>query len=251
MPAGIPGSTPVQNSANPSAGAAIMHDLLSGPKGSPFDNDRDWAAASGYFPSLTGSVVNANSSTGALATGIGFGPTVNMPGIAAIPPSFNDDYTPGVTTPAGTASPNSVLMYLGGGRCNANSGGLAAPNPYTAGFGIGAAGNGGTRDAGAGPTVYTGFAMKLVTAAGAVANGAAIETGFTNRSGGAMVTGQSQFGVATAASAAVTLAPSENFPDDDDDPKSKDEKSEDKDEKPADKDEKSKEKKPLFNPFKK
>jgi hypothetical protein len=46
--------------------------------------------------------------------------------------------------------------------------------------------------------------MKVVTASGAVANGAAIETGFTNRSGVAMTTGNSQFGINATASAAVT-----------------------------------------------
>jgi hypothetical protein len=62
------------------------------------------------------------------------------------------------------------------------------------------AGNVGSRDAGAGPA-YTGFSTKMVTATGAVANGAAVEAGFTNRSGVALVTGQSVFGSSTAASA--------------------------------------------------
>ncbi len=90
-------------------------------------------------------------------------------------------------------------MYIGGGKSDATG----APVPYTAGFGLGMAGNGGSRDAGAGPA-FQGFRIKTVTATGAVANGAAVETGFTNRSGVALVTGQSVFGSATAASGAVT-----------------------------------------------
>jgi hypothetical protein len=48
--------------------------------------------------------------------------------------------------------------------------------------------------------------MKVVTAAAApIANGAVIETGFTNRQGVAIgATGASQYGSSTTASAAVT-----------------------------------------------
>lgn len=184
MPASLPGSTLAQNVANPSAGALVIFDLLSGPKGSPKDTDQ-----------------SGNASTGALSTGIGFGspPIIGLTAPASIVAAgFNDDYTPGVTKPGGTASADSTLMYIGGGRSAASG----ASNPYTAGFGIGAAGNGGSRDAGAGPA-FTGFVVKTVTAAGAVANGAVVETGFTNRSGVALVTGQSVFGSSTTASAAV------------------------------------------------
>lgn len=204
MPAGLPGSTPVQNAANPSLGAAVMFGLLSGPKGSPFDNDKDYALAVSPFFKLdttTAAVANANASCGALATGIGFGPTVGPQGTLVIKPNFNDDYTPGVTLPDGTASPNSTIMYIGGGKCTANVGGLAPPVPYTAGWGIGAAGNGGSRDAGAGPA-FTGFSMKMVTATADVANGAVIETGFTNRSGLTIPNTYSEFGSSTTASAA-------------------------------------------------
>jgi hypothetical protein len=183
MPAALPGSTPAQNAANPSAGSMVLFDLLSGPKGSPLDKD---AAGS--------------ASTGALSTGIGFGspPVIGLTAPASIlAAGFNDDYTPGVSKPFGGASADSSIMYIGGGR-SANTG---LSNPYTAGFGIGAAGNGGSRDAGAGPA-FTGFTLKMVTATGAVANGAAVEAGFTNRSGVALVTGQSVFGSASAASAA-------------------------------------------------
>jgi hypothetical protein len=186
MPAGLPGDTPANNLLNPSAGATVNFDLLSGPKGSPFDN---------VVPSV-------HASTGALSTGIGFGCATKVPGIDTIPQNFTDNYTPGVTKPDGTASADSTLMYLGGGRSDPNSGGAATPNPYTAGFGIGNGGNGGSRDAGTGPA-FTGFLSKLVTASGTVANGADIETGFANRSGVSLKVGQSQFGSSNAASAAV------------------------------------------------
>ena len=186
MPAGLPGSTPVQNAANPSAGAAVIFDLLSGPKGSPKDGDN-----------------STNASTGALCTGIGYGPTVLLPGQTS--GVFATGYVPGVTKPDGTASTDSTLMYIGGGKCTANVGGSAPVVPYTAGFGIGAAGNGGLRDAGAGPA-YTGFNIKLAVAATDVAAGGDLITGasgFVNRSGVTVKSGQGQFGVNKVASAAV------------------------------------------------
>jgi len=45
--------------------------------------------------------------------------------------------------------------------------------------------------------------VKMVTAAAGVAIGAVIETGFVNRSNVALLTGQSTFGSASGASAAV------------------------------------------------
>jgi len=196
MPASIPGDTKTNNTtANPSVGQPVTFDLLSGPKGSPFDKDSA-----------------GNATTGALSTGIGFGPEViiGLTAPASIKAAgFTDDYTPGVSKPDATSSTDSRYMYIGGGRqvtsgapLYANVAGTAGTNPYTAGFGIGCAGNGGSRDAGAGPA-FTGFALKTVTAAAGVATGAAIETGFVNRSGVALVTGQSSFGSASAASAAV------------------------------------------------
>ena len=184
MPAALPGDTSANNTgANPSAGRFVIFDLLSGPKGSPKDKDQA-----------------GNASTGALSTGLGFGGghIVGVTAPASIQAAgFTDDYTPGVTKPDGTASANSTLMYIGGGKSN----NLGAPVPYVAGFGIGGAGNGGSRDAGAGPA-FTGFNEKMLTATGGVANGAAIEAGFVNRTGLAMLIGQSAFGSATAASAA-------------------------------------------------
>lgn len=182
MPASLPGSTVVDNTeGNPSAGLPIVHDLLSGPKGSPFDKD-----------------MPARASTGALSTGVGMGPNTRVFG-------FQDlavNYVPGVTKPDGIAVTDSTFMYIGGGRCAANSNGIASPTPYTAGFGIGAAGNGAARDAGTGP-VFTGFTMKIVQATADTANGAVLATGFNNRSGVAVPTGFRQFGVSTTASATV------------------------------------------------
>ena len=183
MPAALPNATAAENAANPSAGNPVLFDPLSGPKGSPFDKD-----AAG------------NASTGALSTGIGYG-TEKIFGPTA-PASiraegFDDDDTVGVTKPDGTAASNATLVYIGGGRSNADG----TPNPYTAGFGLCSAGQGGSRDGGAGPA-FTGFGLKTVTATGAVANGAAVEAGFANRSGVALVSGQSVFGSATAANAA-------------------------------------------------
>jgi hypothetical protein len=206
MPAGLPGSTTVQNAANPSLGLFVIFDLLSGPKGSPFD--RDVQVPYNGSPGGSGFAASGNHSTGALSTGIGFGspPVIGLTAPASIlAAGFGDDYIPGVTKPDGTASANSTYMYIGGGRSNAPAfpgDGSAVTNPYTAGFGIGGAGQGGSRDAGAGPA-FTGFTIKTVTAAGAVAIGGVVETGFSNRSGQALVTGQSVFGSNGTASAAV------------------------------------------------
>lgn len=184
MPAALPNATAAENAANPSAGNPVLFDALSGPKGSPFDKDQ-----------------TGNASTGALSTGIGYGPeTIFGPTAPASiqAAGFDDNDTVGVTKPDNTAG-NSAMVYIGGGRSNADG----SPNPYTAGFGLCAAGNGGSRDGGAGPA-FTGFGLKTVTATGSVANGAAVETGFTNRSGVSLSTGQSVFGSATAANAAPT-----------------------------------------------
>lgn len=188
MPARNMGSA-ISLPANPSTGKAVLMSPFSGPKGSPFDKDQ-----------------TGNASTGALCTGIGFG--LNRVIGPTAPQSikdggFNDDYTPGVTLPNGTAATLATLTCIGGGKSGAAANGIAATAPYNVqpllGFG-----EGGSRDAGAGPAIFTGFATKTVTATGAVATGAAIEAGFVNRTGVAMVSGQSAFGSNTAASAAVT-----------------------------------------------
>lgn len=189
MPAGLPGSTAAQNAANPTLGAAIIFDLVSGPKGSPLDKD------------MTG-----NASTGALSTGIGYGPNTQLFGWQwSDPGAFKLGYQPGVSSPDNTISAYSTIMYIGGGRCTANVGGMAPVYPYVAGFGIGAAGNGAARDAGAGPA-YTGHIMQAAQAASSAANGAKIVTGppaFDNRSGVTMPAGAAQFAVGESATAAV------------------------------------------------
>jgi hypothetical protein len=200
MPAGLPGSTNAQNLANPSLGLFVIYDLLSGPKGSPFDYDKDF--------SLSGTPASGNTSTGALSTGIGFGspPILDASQITAVPGNFDDDYTVGVTKPDGTAG-DSTLMYIGGGR-ETRVPAVTGPMtnvPYTLGHGIGGAGNGGSRDAGAGPA-FTGFRIKSVTAAAGVANGAVVETGWVNRSGVALITGNTVFAPASAASVVPSLA---------------------------------------------
>lgn len=202
MPASLPGATLAQNQANPNQGQFVIFDLLSGPKGSPFDARK---------PAPGGPVNDPlNCSTGALSTGIGYGGNHVIGPVAPASiqaAGFTDDYTPGASRPDATAAVDSKFMYIGGGKMIANVDPVDkfarpfVPSPYVAGFGIGGAGQGGSRDAGAGPA-FTGFLEKMVTAVGGVANGAAIEAGFINRSGVAMVAGQSAFGSSAAASAA-------------------------------------------------
>jgi hypothetical protein len=201
MPAGLPGSTAAENAANPSVGRFVIFDPLSGPKGSPLDR-----GGSSY------------SSTGALQTGIGYSalPVIAIqPGdVPATAPGaisragFTDNQIPGETTPQkGTINTiNSNFMYIGGGRQVTGAGGVniagaAGTSPYTAGVAICGAGNAGVRDGGAGPA-FTGFPIKMVTATGTVANGAAIEAGFNNRSGVSLTINQSANGVSTTQLAA-------------------------------------------------
>jgi hypothetical protein len=187
MPAGLPGDSLANNLANPTVGRPILMDPLSGPKGSPLDK---------------GSAGTA--STGALSTGIGIGANSIFNAIGGSAPvgiyaaGFNDNMVPGEKVTAYAAAPppgvvttdvaDSTRMYIGGGRTITNPTVADRPsvpftaNPYTAG-----------RDGGAGPA-FTGFALKMVTATGAVANGAAVETGFINRSNVALVATQSVFG---------------------------------------------------------
>lgn len=202
MPASLPGDNDLNNGGNPNAGRFVIMDPFSGPKGSILDAKMANPSGGGVYVANPGGL-----STGGLSTGIGFG----SPAIVGVSPDsiagrgFNDDYIPGVTknSQAGmVASADSTLMYIGGGRSIVTAGmhppGVAGTNPYTAGFAICGAGNGGSRDSGA----NTGFPLKMVTATGNVANGAAIEAGSINRSGVAMIAGQSTFGSAVAANAA-------------------------------------------------
>lgn len=202
--------------ANPSAGKVVLMSPFSGPKGSPFDRDQA-----------------GNHSTGALNTGIGFGlqtgPVINVaagtsPATAAQAiknAGFTDDYQPGLSMPASTAAvavlaTTAILTAIGGGKSVITPGpgntglGVSTVSPYAAqpllAFGTNVppySAAGSSRDAGAGPA-FTGFGIKAVTATGAVADGAAIETGFVNRTGRAMVATESAFGSSTTASPAVT-----------------------------------------------
>jgi len=209
MPAGLPGDSAVNNAANPNAGRPVIFDPLSGPKGSPLDRDPV-----------------GKQSTGALSTGIGIGMNslffTNPGGVAEAPQitvqkaGFNYNQEPGTKPtyaappPAGVVQTNFTdgrYMYIGGGRSSAN---VATPdkfsvpfvaNPYVTGIALLAAGNGGSRDAGAGPA-FTGFGMRLLAATGAVANGNAVAAGYTNRSGAGLVNGQSVFTSEVAATAA-------------------------------------------------
>jgi hypothetical protein len=216
MPASLPGSTDVQNQGNPNLGHAVAFSPFSGPKGSPFDARKYPPTI--YQPKLSDVVADPlNLSTGALSTGIGFGVDARLAGTADLfnptskPPTYGvlDDSTPGITLPNGVAATTAILLAIGGGKSVITAGpgtdwsrGTSAPVPYVA-QPLLAAGNGGSRDAGAGPA-FTGFGAKVVTATAPVANAAVIETGFTNRSGVTIPTGLSQFGSSTTASPAVT-----------------------------------------------
>ncbi len=213
MPASLPGATLVQNQANPTQGRCVMFDPLSGPKASPFDAKKPNPAGGAFVADI------ANCSTGALSTGIGFGsppiigpisdPLVNNAVNGIRKAGFSDNYTPGITKPDGTAATDSSLVYIGGGRMITNTGTLSQdkgrpfiPSPYDETMvALCMAGNGGSRDGGTTP--FTGFPIKMVTAAGAVANGAAVEAGFVNRSGAGLIIDQSVFGSNTTPNADV------------------------------------------------
>lgn len=209
MPALNMGS-PAVPAANPTTGVFVMMDPFSGPKGSPFDAKSIAGGAGSVWVNGVPTLVAEpnNFSVGALNTGIGFG---SPPIIGLIAPQsikdagFNDDYTPGIDSyrlAGKTAESTAILTAIGGGKSTANVNGIAPTVPYVA-QPLLAFGNGGSRDAGAGP-VFTGFGLKTVTAAAPVANGDVVETGFTNRSGVTIATGYSVFGSSTTASPAVT-----------------------------------------------
>lgn len=196
MPASLPGATAAENAGNPTQGPAVIMDPLSGPKGTLFDarTIASWAAGAPVYAADP-----ANLTTGGLSTGIGFGsPPIFGPGnvfgqgslIGFGDDNFTDDYIPGVDLPVGTAAADSRMTYIGGGRSEPDG----TPDPFVVtDVGICMAGNGGSRDSGT-----AGFPVKTVTATGTVANGAAVEAGFLNRSGVSIATGQSVFGSSTA-----------------------------------------------------
>jgi hypothetical protein len=213
MPASLPGDSLANNILNPTLGNLVLFDLLSGPTGSRLDRDDTvltWDANN--HPVYTQGTIT-KATTGALSTGIGYGspPVWNTVSQTIAQKGFTDDYKPGISTTVPADATVSKFMYIGGGY-SVTAGSPSYANPageqgapgYTAGFGIGAAGNGGARDAGAGP-IYTGFGLKLVTASGAVATGAAIEAGWLNRAGYALGALDNAFGVSSTASAAVVV----------------------------------------------
>lgn len=220
MAASLPGSTRTENLANPSAGQFVIMDPLSGPKGSPLAGRTISGYDANRMPVYVSDVTNL--STGGLSTGIGIGANRAIAAGAGsiVNSGYDDNIIPGQRptyaapppkATVATNTPDSTMMYIGGGRMVAGAaldklqGRPFIVSPYTAGIAILGAGNGGSRDAGAGPA-FTGFEVKMVTAAGAVATGAVVETGYVNRSGVALSTGQSIFGSASAATAAPTLA---------------------------------------------
>lgn len=177
--------------ANPYAGRAVTFDPLSGPKASPFDA-RTITGWTNGMPTYANNA--ADMSTGGLSTGIGFGAiSVNSPVVSGrfAGGNFTDDYIPGQTKPDGTPAADSSMMYIGGGRCNANG----VLNPYAVGMvGVCTAGGGNAlliRDGGSTP--FTGSLMKSVTATGTTATGVAVEAGFLN-SGSSIPTGTTTFG---------------------------------------------------------
>lgn len=212
MPAINAGSSTTPD-ANPSTGAAVILSPFSGPTGSPFDA-KVYADPDPADTSATPEVDPTNLSTGAMSTGIGFGSDVGKAekvGMAVITPNFNDDYQPGISLPDGTSATTAILLAIGGGRSEPNdddgeieNDGAAIPDPYDV-QPILSMGRGQARDSAtyvASPV--TGFGLKTVTATGTVADGAAIEAGWLNRTGASILTGMSEFGVSTTPSGAVT-----------------------------------------------
>jgi hypothetical protein len=208
MPAALPGSTDTQNRANPSAGACVIFDPLSGPKAAPLDaksfnyatgTPAGWDATT-KLPILVNDPNNI--STGGLCTGIGFGspPIFDDTAVNGFSEAdFTDNYVPGQSLPSASQAADASIMYIGGGLSNA----LGVPTPRAiATVGLCMAGQGGSRDGGTTP--FTGFPIKTVTATASVANGAAVETGFVNRSGVTIASGRSVFGSSTTPLTDVT-----------------------------------------------
>jgi len=223
MPAALPGSTLVQNQANPTLGRFVMFDPISGPKGSPLDAGTFGAYnAATRIPAKTADPNNC--STGALCTGIGIGPEQIMSVNTGTQPQtapgsiwragYDDNGVPGKvpTYAAGGPPPvvsssavSSTRMYLGGGRSNVQDAvtHVGAANPYTVGIVLVGAGNGSARDVTGGPA-FQGQPLKMVTATGSTAVAAAVEAGFLNRSVRTIVTGESVFGVDNTASGTIS-----------------------------------------------
>lgn len=178
------------SAANPSTGKPVIMSPFSGPEGAMLDNDQP-----------------GNKSTGAINTGIGFGPGV----IVSAPANpnvknagFSASYVPGKTLPDGTDAEDATLLAIGGGRSGAASAGEAATVPLQTiddeAPALFVFGNGATRD---GAADGEGRDMSMVTAAGTVANGSAISAPYLNRAGKSVTVGQSSFGVNSAGGGAV------------------------------------------------
>jgi hypothetical protein len=194
---------------NPSLGKTVAMDPFSGPKGSPKDAK---VYPTNVWPPVIGSaIVDVNNqSTGALSTGIGFdlnaksgGINPNDMGPVNWRSGFDYAEQPGLTMPSLALAPDARLLAIGGGRsgpATVANGGAAPTTPWNA-QPILAFGNGGSRDAGAGPA-FTGFGMRMSTAAAAAAPGAVIEAGYTNRSTATIPIGAAGFGSTIAASPA-------------------------------------------------
>ena len=223
MPAGLPGDSAVNNAGNPNLGVPVIFDPISGPKGSPLDHRTfgAWDAVT-RVPAIVASTGNQTISTGAMSTGIGLS-SDNIMGVnpntrpqtapgAIFQAGFDDNLVPGnvPTYAAGGPPPvvasnavNSTRLYIGGGRSPAQDPvtHVGVPNPYTVGISICSAGRGGSRDGG---TLGQGFPLKMVTATGTVAVGAAVEAGFGNRSPRTIVSGESVFGSSTAQNGVIS-----------------------------------------------
>jgi hypothetical protein len=193
MPAGLPGSSVSDNAANPNKGATVMFDPVSGPKGAPLDA----RTISGWtFNGVTANGMptyaadTANASTGALATGIGFGLAVGPAGLQGVvgtgtdrddTGNFTSQAIPGTSLPSNVAAPDATLLYIGGGKSSVT--GASTPRAVSqltcAGGGRYLPGvvAGASRDAGGG----AGFGTKLVIAAADIAFGSVIVAGHLNR----------------------------------------------------------------------
>lgn len=167
MPASTPGRT---NADDTTGGVAVTLDARSGVKSSPLDNDE-----------------TGNFSTGALVTGIGYGPNVGPQGFNE--PTFLEDYVPGKTKPDGTTASDATYMYLGGGASKKHNddAGEANAQPITSNFGIVAAGGTIDRD--------DVGEMKAVVAEQDTAPGATLTVGYINASSDTVRMGDLQFGV--------------------------------------------------------
>lgn len=168
---------PLTVPANPSGGKPVIMDPFSGPAGSALDNDQE-----------------GNHSTGALSTGIGFGPGHVIPAPAdpnVANAGFTTGYVPGVTLPSGDDASDAILLAIGGGYSDPAIDGEAVTDPIAAAP-IAAFGNGASRDLDEG----VGRGMLMAEADAVTANGEEIaDTGHENRSGITMGEGESTFGV--------------------------------------------------------